>query len=69
MKNIKKIAKYLATLDEAKFKFVIQQMAGGDTFKAQSECSNPCSGQGSTPYGYWTHDSHCICVWIPEFGG
>lgn len=65
--NIKAIGKYLSGLSGETFKFVIGQMAGGS--KILSECSNPCTGQGSTPYGYWTHDSHCTCVWVPEFGG
>ena len=65
--NIKEIGKYLGTLNEATLKFVISQM--NDAPKILAECSNPCTGQGSTPYGHWTHDSQCNCVWVPEFGG
>ncbi len=66
----KSMEDYLNSLDEDTRKFVISEMMATELkiVKPQSECSNPCTGQGSTPYGHWTHDAQCRCVWVPEFG-
>jgi hypothetical protein len=67
------IKEYLETLAIETRNFVLASMMrshlGMSNIKPLAECSNPCTGQGSTPFGHWEHDSKCNCVWVPEFGG
>ena len=70
--NTLAIKNYLETLGESSRNYVLAQMMnqhlGTQLVKPFAECSNPCTGAGSTPYGHWSHDAQCNCVWVPEFG-
>lgn len=68
--NTLAVKEYLQSLDTTMRAFVISEMVKTDSgIRTNAECSNPCTGQGSTPYGHWSHDAQCNCVWVPEFGG
>lgn len=68
---MEEIKTYLATLLPQNFDLVsgymIRDHFGIAHPDGGSKCTNTCSGDGSTPNGYWVQSPYpdCSCHWVP----